>query len=244
LLTLGLSGERVAIIVNSCDLELASAEAVRAKHPLAADPHRPVRCLHLGSLIDTKGFPEYLEALHKLCALAGPPVEAVLCGRLAASEFSDRFQDLSTADEWIEQQITEINRHARVRVRWVKGAVGADKAGLFREAELFVLPTRYAVEAQPLVLLEAMASGCAIITTRAGEIPTILDDHCAIFLPAVSADDLATALQALVADAAAKARLARAAHTRFVDHYQLDRHLDAWENLLNTTGPRMKEGMS
>jgi glycosyltransferase involved in cell wall biosynthesis len=234
LIALGIPDNRVAIVVNSCELEPLSTEAVAAKHPLAAESSRAVHCLYLSSLIDTKGFPEYLEALHRLSALAGPPVEAVLCGRLVASEFSSRFHDTAAAAAWIENQITEINRSERVRVRWIKGAAGADKAALFREAELFVLPTRYAVEAQPLVLLEAMASGCAIITTQAGEIPTILDDHSAMFLPAVSTDALAQALQTLVANAAARAPLARAAHARFMECYQVERHLDQWETLLTT----------
>jgi glycosyltransferase involved in cell wall biosynthesis len=232
LLALGIPSDRVAVVVNSCDLEPLTTEAVAAKHPLATESSRPVRCLYLSSLIDTKGFPEYLEALHRLSALAGPLVEAVLCGRLVASEFSDRFRDAATAEAWINNQIAEINCSARVRVRWVKGAAGADKAELFREVKIFVLPTRYAVEAQPLVLLEAMASGCAIITTRAGEIPTILDDESALLLPTVSTDALATALQTLVADTAARARLARAAHARFMDRYQVERHLDQWETLL------------
>jgi glycosyltransferase involved in cell wall biosynthesis len=232
LIALGVPQSRVAIVVNSCDLELASAEAVAAKHPPVAEPARPVRCLYLSSLIDTKGFPEYLEALRRLSTQAGPSIEAVLCGRLVASEFSSRFHDIAAAEAWIENQILEINRQARVHVRWVKGAAGADKAALFREAELFVLPTRYAVEAQPLVLLEAMASGCAIITTRAGEIPTILDDRSALFLATVSTDALATALQTLVTDASARARLAHAAHARYVERYQIERHLDQWETLL------------
>jgi glycosyltransferase involved in cell wall biosynthesis len=232
LIALGLPQNRVVIVVNSCDLEPAPAEAVAAKHPPVAEPAQAVRCLYLSSLIDTKGFPEYLEALRRLSALAGPPVEGVLCGRLVDSEFSSRFHDTAVAEAWINDQIMEINRSERVRARWVKGAVGVEKAALFREAELFVLPTRYAVEAQPLVLLEAMASGCAIITTRAGEIPTILDDRSAMFLPTVSTDALATALQTLVADAAARARLAQAAHARFIERYQIGRHLDQWEMLL------------
>jgi glycosyltransferase involved in cell wall biosynthesis len=242
LIALGIPQTRVAIVVNSCELELAPDEAVAAKHPPAADPVRAVRCLYLSSLIDTKGFPEYLEALHRLSALAGPPVEAVLCGRLVASEFSSRFHDAASAEAWIETRIVEINRRERVRVRWVKGAAGADKAALFREAELFVLPTRYAVEAQPLVLLEAMASGCAIITTRVGEIPTILDDHSAMFLPTASTDALTTALQTLVADAPARARLAHAAHARFRECYQVERHLDQWETLLGQVLPEDREG--
>lgn len=231
LLALGLPPERVAVVVNSCELEPATDGAVAAKHRADAGP--AVRCLHLSSLIDTKGFPEYLEALRRLSALPGPRIEAVLCGRLIPSEFSSRFHDAASAEAWIEGEMQEINRGPRVRVRWIRGAAGAEKAALFREAALFVLPTRYAVEAQPLVLLEAMASGCAIVTTRAGEIPTILDERSAIFLAKVSADTVATALQALVTDAGAGARLAAAAHARFMDRYQLPRHLDAWERLLD-----------
>ena len=236
LIALGVREDRVVVVVNSCDLKIASVEAVAAKHPGAANSNGAVRCLHLSSLIDTKGFPEYLEALHRLAALAGPRIEAVLCGRLVASEFSSRFRDAASAEAWIENQIAAINRGARVRVRWIKGAAGAEKAALFREAEVFVLPTRYAVEAQPVVLLEAMASGCAIVTSRAGEITTILDGDCAVLLETPGADALATALQTLVTDASARARLARAAHVRFVDRYQPERHWDEWEALLDSAG--------
>ncbi|HTQ31618.1 MAG TPA: glycosyltransferase family 4 protein [Opitutaceae bacterium] len=241
LLALGIPESRAVVVTNSCELDPATAETVAAKHSPPADSPGPVRCLYLSSLIDTKGFPEYLEALQRLSGAAGPRIEAVLCGRLVAGESSGRFADLAAAERWIEAQMAETNRSARVRVRWIKGAVGAEKAALFREAELFVLPTRYSVEAQPLVLLEAMAAGCAIITTRTGEIPTILEDRSAFFLATASTDDLASALQTLAADAPARARLARAAHARFAAHYQLDRHLGAWEALLNPS-PRPGKG--
>ncbi len=228
----GISAERVVVLVNSCDLEIISIEATSAKHPLQTEADRPVRCLFLSSLIDTKGFPEYLEALQQLAMRNGPSIDAVMCGRLVASEFSGRFRNLAESERWIEQQLTAINLSARVRVRWIKGAVGADKAALFRDAAIFVLPTRYAVEAQPLVLLEAMASGCAIITTRAGEIPTILDEQGAVLLAEPSAESVADAMRTLVLDAKVRRRYALTAQARFVDRYQVHRHIDAWEALL------------
>ena len=96
-----------------------------------------------------------------------------------------------------------------------------------------MLPTRYAVEAQPLVLLEAMASGCAIVTTTVGEIPTILDEECAAFLRAGAASELGSVLAQLVSEPAKVRRLARAAHQRYVERYQLSQHLDGWENRLS-----------
>jgi glycosyltransferase involved in cell wall biosynthesis len=238
LIALGIPDDRVQVVVNSCELEPVSDWAVAAKHrrPTGSDP--VWHCLFLSSLIDTKGFPEYLEALQRLAAQPGPRIDAVLCGRVVSTEFSVRFPDPASAEAWIGEQLAEINRSPRVQARWIKGAAGAQKTALFRHADIFVLPTRYAVEAQPLVLLEAMASGCAIITTRAGEIPTILDEQSAVLLAEPSTDALATALQSLLADPAARTRLARAAHARFVQCYQSDRHIDAWEKLLAESGAR------
>ena len=238
LVSLGIAESRVQVVVNSCDLEPIAAREAAAKFQPTGDT--PVRCLHLSSLIDSKGFPEYLEALRQLAAWPGPRVEAVLCGRVVINEFSDRFPDVAAAEAWIDQQVAVINRSARVHVHWVKGATGKPKADLFRAADVFVLPTRYAVEAQPLVLLEAMASGCAIITTKIGEIPTILDEKSAVLLDKPGVDDLAKALQALVASAADRARLARAAHDRFLHCYQLEKHVDVWERLLDRSGPVTK----
>jgi glycosyltransferase involved in cell wall biosynthesis len=229
LAALGLPAERSTVVINSCALPPLTDAGLRAKWAEVVDNHRPLRVLHLGSLIATKGFPEYLEALGQLADRDGRPVEAVLCGKVAASEFQDRFPDNAAAGRWIEDMVARLNRSARVKVRWVRGAVGDEKAALFRAADVFVLPTRYAVEAQPLVLLEAMASGCAIVTTRIGEIPAILDDASAIFLGAGSAAELAAVLEERAQRPDTLETYARAAHRRFVEQFSLDRHLDGWE---------------
>jgi glycosyltransferase involved in cell wall biosynthesis len=196
---------------------------------------QPVRLLHLSSLIDTKGYAVFLEALLMLSTRSGPKIEAVVCGKITLSEFAERFHDEGTAEAWIESTLAAINRSERVSARWVRGAVGVAKTRLYEEADIFVLPTRYAVEAQPLVLLEAMAAGCAILTTRAGEIETILDERSAKFLEYVSAESVADAIEVLIGDPNVRHRLATEAGERFRTCYSLERHLDAWENLLTAT---------
>jgi glycosyltransferase involved in cell wall biosynthesis len=115
---------------------------------------------------------------------------------------------------------------------------------LFREADLFVLPTRYAVEAQPLVLLEAMASGCAIITTSVGEIPTILDEASAVFLRKGTADELSATLARLAAEPETIGCLAEAAHQRFSANHENALHLDGWEARLGSAhATREPEGL-
>jgi glycosyltransferase involved in cell wall biosynthesis len=48
------------------------------------------------------------------------------------------------------------------------------KKHLYRQADCFIFPTTYATESFGLVLAEAMAHGCAIITTRWQAVPEVL----------------------------------------------------------------------
>ncbi len=231
---LGIDPASVEIVINSCAMRPMGSAQLSRKLARVSGPGAPLKILHLSSLIATKGFPEYLEALEIIARKGTIRIDAVLCGKVTASEFQDRFPSAAAAERWIEETVAGINRSDTVRVRWVRGAVGAEKEKLFGESEIFVLPTRYAVEAQPIVLLEAMAAGCAIVTTRVGEIPTILDERSAIFLGAGSAAEIAGTFEQFAMQPAAIQAFAEAAHRRFIEHYELSRHLDGWEQRLDS----------
>ena len=81
---------------------------------------------------------------------------------------------------------------------------------LLRDADLFVLPSLQ--EGLPLALLEAMASGVAVIATRAGGIPNVLTDgQNALLVNPADAPALAAALARIVTDSELRARLRKAA---------------------------------
>jgi glycosyltransferase involved in cell wall biosynthesis len=227
LIALGIARERVRIVPNTCEVTGLDEHRVSEKQH-GADP---LRILFLSSLIDTKGYPEYLEAMTALSAKRGPFVEAILCGPLTASQFGERFQRNKEARQWIESKIAEINSSSRARACWIPGARGDAKWTLYQKANIFVLPSRYSVEAQPIVLLEAMAHGCAIITTSVGEIRTILSENEARFLSAGSAEEVAEAIEQLVLNAAERQRLALAGLRRFQREFSLDRYVQRWEGI-------------
>lgn len=233
IIQLGVPSARVVVITNTCVLT-----DVRPLGFREISSQETVRLLHLSSLIDTKGFADFLEAMAELATKPGRRFEGVLCGKVVVSEFAEHFHDEGSATTWIESKIAEINRSARVQVRWIRGASGLDKTRLYEEADIFVLPTRYPVEAQPLVLLEAMAVGCAIITTRIGEIETILDESCAHFLESGDIDVLVMALEELGGNPGRRRDLGENAAQRFHAQFSLDKHLDAWESLLTRTTAR------
>lgn len=167
----GVAAEKIVICDNTCAAPRITREEIELKQRV----DQPLRVLFLSTLIDTKGYPDFLEALELLSHRPGPLIEATLCGKILISDFSERFSSAEKARSWIETMIATINQSARVKVNWVDGADGENKWTLYRRAHVFVLPTRYRVEAQPIVLIEAMALGCALVTTRAGEIPAMFE---------------------------------------------------------------------
>lgn len=224
------------IVPNSCDQ--APLPQAELEQKLAEHSQKPVRVLHLSSLIASKGYPHYLEALKILARQKGAKIEAVLCGRVVGSEFDGRFANAMEAETWIDAALCAVNESDQVSVRWVRGAIGEAKTALFIDADIFVMPTHYAVEAQPLVLLEAMALGCAIITTNVGEIGAILDPNSALILPESEPQLIADAIMRMVNDSALRRQLARAAHARFMNEFHLPRHLHLWEEIFSSPNAR------
>ncbi len=91
-----------------------------------------------------------------------------------------------------------------------------ERAGLvehYRRADIFVFPTLF--EGFSRALVEAMASGLAIVTTPAGAAPEILTDGVdALLVPKRDAGALAAAVGRVLEDPSLRARLGAAAQAR------------------------------
>lgn len=94
------------------------------------------------------------------------------------------------------------------RVRWVGGVPEAYR--ILPGFDLLVLSSR--TEGTPMVLLEAMAAGVPIVTTRVGGIPDVVSDEEAILVAPEDPRALADAIRSVIEDPpAARARAGRAA---------------------------------
>ncbi len=165
---------------------------------IAAGPSAPLRLLFLGNFIPGKGHGVVLEALPLLRA-RGLGVRATFAGRWTGPE--DRSAFLARADALGVRDVVE-----------VLGGVGRQQAAdLHLAADVFVLPTTYPVEAQPLVLLEALAAGTPLVSTRWASIPEMVGAPEAELVgtpPAPAA--LAVAVERVVGRWPVAARAARA----------------------------------
>ena len=121
---------------------------------------RPLRLGHLGNLNCEKGLDTVLLTARALVD-ADVPFVLELAGPAAASE-----RTLIAAAVAADPD----------RVHWLGPLYGRAKDEWFDSLDVFLLPTRYAHEASPLVLFEAMRSGVVPIATSRGCIPDDVGD--------------------------------------------------------------------
>jgi glycosyltransferase involved in cell wall biosynthesis len=235
LLEWGLNEKTVLVVPNTCELNTISTEELDEKHYLPEG--KSIKLLHLSLLIESKGFPEYLKALEFLSEKElSRSIDAVLCGPMSFTEYCKTLQTPEIRSEWIKSIINRINNsdNGQVHVEWIPGARGASKEKLFSDAHIFVFPTYFPVEAQPLVLLEAMSEGCAIITSTAGEIRSTLSNDSAIILNNLSIENIAENILKLIEDDNQRIVMTRKALKIINGPLSLTTYAKTWEAIFDS----------
>lgn len=197
---------RIRRIYNGIDTE-------RFRPPEQGRPAAPVRILTTASLIPEKG------------------VDHLIRGFAAVADMGAR---LTVVGEGPEAAALRKLANA-LGVNGVTEFLGMrdDVDALMREAHVFVHPAVWA-EAFGLTVAEAMASGCAVVASRVGAIPELIEDGSSgILVPPADDESIAAALRALIQDAALRNRLAQEARRRATELFGIVRcaseHLDACE---------------
>jgi glycosyltransferase involved in cell wall biosynthesis len=111
---------------------------------------------------------------------------------------------------------------------WVRGA---EKRRLLAEADIFlVLSYR---EGLPNALLETMAAGRAIVATRVGAIPDVIEDGVnGLLCEPGNLEQIHRAIQSLIVDSGLRARLGTSARERFLADHNLRTGGDKWLQVL------------
>jgi glycosyltransferase involved in cell wall biosynthesis len=234
LIKLGIDSNKITILDNTCLLPILSpAEIVEKQNNTASD--RLIKILYLSSLIESKGYVEFVKAIELLANDDRIAIEATICGKIVdIKDPTNKFVAPDIAAQWIIEKIAQIEQSNLVRLSWIDGAIGEEKAKLFHQTQIFILPSRYPVEAQPIVILEALASGCAIITTTVGEIPNTVDLTTALMLNDIEPKTIEKAIEELVHNREKRTNLALCGRELFQKRFSYSKHMEQWENLLDS----------
>ena len=149
-------------------------------------PHEAITIGFLSNLVEDKGFDVVAEAFPRLAERLGPAARFLLAGRPVGAQNAARLRVLK--------------RTLGDRLEYVGEVAGEEKCKFFHSCDVFVFPTRFAQEAQPNVLYEAMAGGAAIVSTRWAGIPWVLEGTVCRIIEGGSgcSDDLVEAVADIV----------------------------------------------
>jgi glycosyltransferase involved in cell wall biosynthesis len=111
---------------------------------------------------------------------------------------------------------------------------GAGKRSFLESVDILVFPGEQP-EGLPLVVLEGMSAGRAVVATSVGAIPdVVVPDRTGVLVPPGDLEALVSAIERLAADPAARANLGRRARELYLDHYTEDRCIERMAELLRT----------
>ncbi|MEM5473276.1 glycosyltransferase family 4 protein [Hoeflea sp. AS60] len=136
--------------------------------------------LYIGMMRDLKGPDVFIEALRRAERLAGRPLRGVMVGD---GEDKPRYQ----------ARLDALGLGTRVTMRDAMPARDA-----FALARTVVIPSR--AESMPYIVLEAVAAGKPVISTKVGGIPEIVGDGFAGFVPPGDSEALAVAMARAIAE--------------------------------------------
>lgn len=168
----------------------------------------------MSNLSREKGLFEFLDLMRQVRA-SGLPVRALLAGP---------FQDASTEEEARELLST------MEMVDYVGPRYGQDKESFFSGIDVFVFPTHYRNEAEPIVIHEAMSRGIPVLAHGRGCIPEIVSpDSGFVIDPAAPFALMAlTRIQEWVDCPEAYQRASRAAKSEFASSVADSARLLRW----------------
>jgi glycosyltransferase involved in cell wall biosynthesis len=160
-------------------------------------PSGQVVVLFVGVKLESKGAPLLLDAVARLRDRWNPDSHVYLIGGHSLEEYRRRIE----RDD-MQGQVTLL------------GILPPEVArGWIRAADIFVLPTYR--EGMPVSVMEAMAAGCAVLCSRVGGVPHLIDSgRDGILVPPGSVEETADALARLVAEPDLRQRMASSAQQR------------------------------
>ncbi len=193
--------QHVFAIPNAVDTSLFE----KFQRPKGTDSSA-LKLLYIGRLHREKGLYEALEAL-KMAQTQGVRAHFVIAGSGPEEKSLRRFAE---------------ERGLNDTVAFAGPVFGDGKLELLSAADVFLLPSYR--EGLPYALLESMAAGTPVITTRVGGIPDVVTDRInGMLVPRRDADAIARAIVELACDPAALGRMSEACRRTIEAGYSIER---------------------
>lgn len=206
--------ERVSLLYHGLDFDRFPDIERRPGQRDGSDIENPVRIISVGRAVNKKGYDFLLDALADLPA-----------------QIHWRFSHIGGGELLEQLQARAIELKLENRIDWLGALPQTDVLAQYRQADLFVLPSRISNNGDrdglPNVLMEAQSQRLACLSTDISGIPELIDHAKTGWLvPQKDSAALKRALQLLITDVAQREFIAEAGLERVRAHFSLDVGID------------------
>ena len=218
------SAAKIHKVYNGIDLERFPARR-------SSDGNRIPQIVSVGRLVAFKGFGELIDA----------------CAELARHRI-DFFCDIigdGRLRETLQEKVKQLDLSSRVNLLGsLSQAAVLDK---LQAADIFALAsttdTQGATDVFPTVILEAMASARAVVSTRLAGIPElVVDGQTGMLAPPGDSTALADALEQLLRDPELRLRFGHAGRARIEQHFRIEQTVAPLMQMLERSCSRRPAG--
>ncbi len=199
----GIAADRIEVVHDGVNLGHIDAQPAVDAHATFWLPHGAPVIGNVAALAPHKGQRHLIDAM-RLVVRDVPDARLIIVGE---GELHDDLQ----------QQIAELGLERHVTLTGFR----QDALGVIRSLDLFVMSS--VTEGLGSAILEAMACERAVVGTRAGGIPEVVDDGVTgLLVPPRDHDAMAEAIVTLLRDPARRTRMGAAGRARVVSEFSVD----------------------
>ena len=215
--------EQCANAIDRQHLQLVRCGVELGRFPFKARGEGKGRILAVARLTPFKGLTCLIDA----CALLRDRGRAFECRIIGDGPL------LAT----LQAQIQRLHLEDRVHLDGAR--TDEEVRAALEQSSLFVLPSIQladgTMEGVPVSLMEAMATGVPVISTRTGAIPELVEnEHNGLLVPPENAEALASAIVRLSSDTALAQRLAGSARGRVEEEFDLEKNVGLLASLFDS----------
>lgn len=179
--------------------------------------------LYLSNLIISKGYLDLLDSL-KYFEMQTLDYKCTIAGNIYTSPDDPETMDIKSLEDNIKKKLNELKN--KENVKYIGPVEGDAKIKLLVEADVFVLPTYYINEGQPISIIEAMAYKNAIISTKYRSIQDLVTNNKEGFLlKPKNPKDIADKLQFLFDNKNALRKIQYNAFQKFTKNFTREKHI-------------------
>lgn len=143
---------------------------------------KKIDILYLSNFIKSKGYIDVLDVARKF---KGKEVNFHFAGKFFSNKEFNEFKSFIDSNG-----LDNVQFHGVVN--------GNQKKKLFNNCDVFILPTYYHIEGQPISIIEALANGLTVITTNHAGIPDIISTDNGYIIEPKQTDQIENAIYDLI----------------------------------------------